>query len=240
MKLPALNTNSKNAEVNAVCGRISDAYHQKLDADALLAPLFNEIDPLIQGMTAAIKRIKAESDLAARDKLRNKAHHALFFVLQGFRMSDLDGTMEAAAMLMTILDNYGLAITEENYDEKSADLDSLLLDLKSPQALAAIAIINECAALVASLQTKQNSFKAARLAFQQERGKEQQKRSATIMKFQLVKLINEKLIPVLGGALVSNPATYGEFGAIVAQIIATNNETVKQRRSPQAEPVANE
>lgn len=236
MKILSLAVSSRVSEVSAISGRISDGYHKDLEGDVVLDPIFNEIDPVNQSTIAAIKRIKAESKLQQLDELRDTAHHALFHFVLGLSLCDMETIRNAASLLMTILHKYGLSVTRENYDEKSSDLDSMLLELKKPNILAAIALIDNCALLIASLQSKQDTFKAERLAFQHERANESQQMNATSLKSTLLKLINKKLIPVLNGLQVSNAAKYGDFAATVAKIISTNNETVKQRRTQLAEP----
>ncbi|WP_163712100.1 DUF6261 family protein [Mangrovibacterium lignilyticum] len=236
MRIPKLVINSRNTEVNAVTGRISDEYHQKLEGDLTLGPLFVEIDSGNQKLTVAIERMKAESDLEVMDAKRDSAHHSLYYFVYGLSLSSTAATRSAATQILAVLNHYGLAVTEENYDMESSKLDSLLLDLASPELAAAIAVLTGSAALIADLQTAQDAFKAARLAYQEECAAEGLKSNATHIKRDVVKLINDKLITVLNGLVVTAPDTYTAFATVVVEIIATNNEVVKKRKIQQPEP----
>jgi len=237
MKIPKLLTTSRNSEVNAVAGRISSAYHtSSLEGDAILNPIFAEIDPLNQELTAAVKRMKAESELEAKDELRDQAHHALYHFVFGSTFSLTATIKSAAEQLFTVLEHYGMGITNDNYDMETSELDSLLLDLASPKLAPSIAALEGCSALIASLQIAQDDFKAARLTYQEERAQEGQQLNATKLKRDLASLLNDKLIAVLNGLLISAAATYSDFAATVSEIIETNNETVKKRKKEKPEP----
>ena len=235
MKVLKLLSKSRNSEVNAATGRICDAYHgSSVEGDATLAPIFDEIDPKNLELTEAVKRMKAESDLEAKDEVRDNNHHAFYFFVYGATFSKDITVKSAAISLFTIPEYYGLGITEENYDTESSLMDSLLADLAKPEYETSISALPSCADLIADLQTSQDAFKAARLVFQQEQAQEGQLVNATAVKRQVVNIVNTSLITVLNGLLISSPATYAKFGATVAQIINENNEVVKKRKNLQA------
>lgn len=237
MKLLKLIAKSRNTEVNAVAGRISSAFHESsLEGDAILTPILVEIDAKNQELTIAVNRMKAESDLEAKDEVRDNSHHALYHFVFGSTFSATASTKDAANQLFTVLEHYGIGIVNDNYDTESSELDSLLLDLASPKLSAAIAALDGCGTLIADLQEAQDAFKAARLTFQEERAQEGQQLNATKLKQEVVALLNNKLIAVLNGLLISAEATYGEFAAVVNQIVETNNETVKKRKKEKPEP----
>jgi len=237
MKIPKLLSTSRNTETNAVVGRISSAFHESsLSSDTILTAIFTEIDPKNDQLTWAIKRMKAESELEAKDEIRDQAHHALYHFVFGLTFSATETTKDAADKVYTVLEHYGLSITRDSYDVETSELDSLLVDLAAAKLKTAVDSLEGCAALVANLQTAQDDFKATRLAFQEEQASEGQQNNATAIKREVTTLVNEKLIPVLKGLVISIPDTYSEFGAAVVQIITTNNETVK-KRSPKDKDV---
>lgn len=234
MELQNLLSRSKNTEVNAVTERISTNFHQNLGNDPNLSPLFAAIDAKNLTLTLSVKRMKTESDLEEKDNLRDAAHHALYYFISGLTFSKNAAVKNAASNLFAILSRYGLAITENSYDVESSELDSLLLELTVPDLQPSVDTLDSCAGLLADLQSAQDAFKAARLAFQREQAAESQQNNASSLKQEVLALVNKKLIPVLKGLLVTHPADYTEFGTTVAQIIATNNETVKLRKTTKA------
>ncbi|MFV0378823.1 MAG: DUF6261 family protein [Mangrovibacterium sp.] len=234
MKLRNLSANSKNSEVNAVTGRISDNYHQTLAGEAILSPVIAEIDTKNSELTIAVKRMKAESDLEEKDEIRDTAHHALYHFVYGLSFSKNVPVKNSASKLFVVLEHYGLSIIEENYDTETSELDSLLIDLAAPNLKSAIAALDTCDELIADLQLAQDDFKTSRLSFQKEQAGQKQKSNATVLKREVLALVNSKLLRVLNGLLISNPAVYTDFGATVAKIINTNNETIKQRKNDKA------
>ncbi len=230
-KLPKLLTSSRNAEVNAVAGRISSAFHESsLEGNLILTPVFGEIDPLVSQLTEAIDRMLAESKLEQKDEVRDQKHHSLYYFVYGLTFSATEAIQTAAQQLFAVLEHYGLAITDDNYDTETSEIRSLLVDLAAPKLAASIAALDGCATLIADLQNAQDDFEAARLAYQKERGQEKQLTNATELKRELLKVVNAKLIAVLNGLLVSDPASYGDFASTVQEVIEVNNETVKKRR----------
>ena len=228
-----LMSKSRNSEINATTGRISEAFHSGgLAEDPALVNIFNEIDPTNQQLTQAIKTMKAESDLELKDEQRDVDHHALYHLVYGATFS-LDNAVQAAAQkVFNILKHYGLSVTDENYDTETSYLDSLLTDLGKADLAEAVSSLESCAGRMAILQESQNIFKASRLVFQQEQAKEGTLKNATKIKMEVAGLVNDKLVTFLRGALISSPAVYSEFAATVNQIIRENNEVVKKRRTP--------
>ncbi|WP_163708945.1 DUF6261 family protein [Mangrovibacterium lignilyticum] len=230
MRVLKLSNKCRNSEANATTGRISKAYHEgTLATNVALAAIFGEIDPKNQELTSAIKRQKAESDLEVKDEQRDADHHALYHLLYGATFNP-DAVVKAAALqVFSVLEYYGLSVTDENYDTETSYLNSLLEDLGKADLQVSIAAIVGCSDLIDALQASQDTFDAAKLAFQQEQAQEGQLQSATAIKRALIPLLNNKLVTFLNGMLVADEATYGEYAATVNQIIEATNETVKKR-----------
>ena len=225
-----LKHNCRNSEVNATTGRISGAYHQSsLTENTALAAIFDEIDPKNQQLTEAIKRMKAESKLEVTDEVRDTDHHALYHLVEGATYSTLPEVKAAAVKVFQILQNYGLSVTDESYDTETSYLDSLLKDLGAESLQTDIAAIPSCAERIAILQDSQNAFNAARLEFQLEQSREGKQENATMLKKQLLALVNEKMLVSLEGKLMDDPATFSDFADAVNQIITDTNEIVKKR-----------
>jgi len=230
MKVEKLTTNSRNSEVNATTGLISNAFQDSsLTGNAELISIFGEIDPQNQQLTLAIKRMKAESDLEIKDEVRDTDHHALYHLVEGATYNTDPAVNIAAAQVFNVLEHHGLSVTDENYDTETSYLNAVLEDLAKPNLQDAIARVTGCADRIAILQTSQDAFVTARLAFKKERAMEGKNESATKIRKQLVLLINNELVEFLNGMLVRNSATFGDFAATVNQIIAENNSIVKKR-----------
>ncbi len=133
-------------------------------------------------------------------------------------------------MLMKLFDNYGLVILGESYATESSLIGSLLLDLAKPKYASAIAALSGCADLIAQLQTAQNDFEQARIAYETEKAKEGMVNNATLVKKDVLTILNDKILVYLRAMEQVNAEMFGVFVNTCAQIIDENNEQVKKRQ----------
>lgn len=231
-------TNSRTTEVSAVSDRIIGAYKRtSLSSDAHLSGLMTGMESDQAMFTAAIKRMKAESDLEEQDELRDEAVRALYYLVQGL-LYHPDGAIKANAQkVFDVLDHYGLSIASESYATESSLVASMLADLASPDLQEPIAALSGCAGCIANVQAAENRFDITRIAFEEEKAQEGTLDSATVIKVRVVNRINQQLAVYLTAMEQVIPETYSPFAGTVAEIIADNNETVK-RRKKKTEPAA--
>jgi hypothetical protein len=159
-------------------------------------------------------------------------------LVQGFSHHPTQNIKEAAQLLMNLFDNYGLAMVGESYSTESSLVSSLLLDLAKPKFQEAIALLSGCAELIAELQLAQTDFEQARITYEAEKAQEGMVDNATIVKKEVLAILNDKIVVYLRAMGQVNPATFGVFTSICAQIIDDNNEQVKKRKKkPEPEAV---
>jgi hypothetical protein len=226
---------SRVTEVNDVATRMLGAFQISGLTDAYLVSTFAALDAGNTTLTLAIKRSKAESDLEEKDEVRDNQVRALYYLLNGFLYHPTKEIRDAAQLLMGLFNNYGLAMVGESYATESSLIGSLLLDLAKPKYAGAIAALSGCADLIAQLQTAEDDFEQARITYETEKAKEGMVNNATIVKKEVLTILNDKIVVYLRAMEQVDPATYGVFVATVAQIIADTNEQVKKR---QQKPVA--
>ncbi len=144
---------------------------------------------------------------------------------------------EAAQQLMEVFSKYGLVITGESYATESSLITSMLLDFAKPEYADAIATLSGCADLIAQLQIAQTDFEQARIAYETEKAKEGMVENATLVKKEVLTILNDKIVVYLRGMEQAIPETFGVFVGTVAEIIAENNEQVKKRQQkPEDKP----
>ena len=223
-------TKSRTTEVNDAAARISGAFKTSAISDAYLVTTFTALDASNLKLSQAIKRSKAESDLEEKDEVRDNSWRALYYLLNGFLYHPVKEIKDAARLLMDIFDNYGLVITGESYATESSLISSLLLDYEKPKYQQAIAALSGCADLIAALQAAEDDFEQARIAYETEKAKEGMVENATIVKKEVLVLLNDKIVVYLRAMEQVNPAIFGVFAGTCAQIIADNNEQVKKRQ----------
>jgi hypothetical protein len=229
---------SRVTEVNDVATRMSGAFKNSGLTDAYLVSTFASLDAGNTKLTLAIKRSKAESDLEEKDEVRDDKVRSFYYLVQGFSHHPTQNIKEAANLLMNLFDNYGLAMVGESYSTESSLVNSLLLDLAKPKFQESIALLSGCAELIAELQVAQNNFEQARITYEAEKAKEGMVDNATIVKKEVLTILNDKIVVYLRAMEQVDPVTYGVFTSTCAQIIADNNEQVKKRgKKPEEQAV---
>jgi hypothetical protein len=229
--------NSRVTEVNDVATRMSGAFQNAGLTDPYLVSTFTALDAGNTKLTLAIKRSKAESELEEKDEIRDDKVRSFYYLIQGFSHHPTKSIKDAALLLLGLFDNYGLAMVGESYASESSLVSSLLLDLAKPKFQDAIALLSGCAELIAELQTAQTDFEQARIAYEAEKALEGMQDNATVVKKEVLGIINDKIVVYLRAMEQVDPATYGAFTSTCAQMIADNNEQVKKRnKKPEPAP----
>ena len=229
-------TNSRVTEVDAATRRIVSAFEKNgLDSDPHLAGIFSELKPFSASLGAAIRQSKAESNLDVNDVDRDDEVRGLHYLILGYLHNPNPVIREAAEKVAKVFDKYGVGIATESYATQSSLVNSLLDDLAKPDLQEPIAAMPGCAERIASLKAAQNKFEAARVDYETEKANEATRETATSVKKQLLKIINDKLVIYLRAMVQVDEATYGKFGGIVGEIIDENNETVRRRKNAESE-----
>ena len=225
-----LMSNCRNTEVNDVATRVSGAFAGSGVTDPYLTTTFAGLDAANLALSQVIKRSKAESELEVKDKVRDDKVRAVNYLINGFLYHPTKKIKEAAQTLMEVFGKYGLALIGQSYSTESSLINSLLLDFAKPDYADAIAILSGCADLIAQLQTAQTDFETVRIAYESEKAKEGMVENATLVKKEVLTIINDKIVVYLRAMEQVNPAAYGVFAATAAQIITDTNEQVKKRK----------
>jgi len=237
MSIQILISNSRNTEVDGTTTQILQGYDATtLSTDPNMELIVGEIRPVSALMNAAIRRLKEKSEALAFDENRDQKVDALYYLLLSFSHHPDVAIRTAALSLLELFNNYGLTMKDESLTSESSLINSLLADLATPAALANVALLPQCDTYVAALQTAQADFEANRLSYEAAQAEEGTLENATMLKRQVVSLINKKLVPYLNVMEQINEATYGPYARTVAEIIATNNEIVRRRRTTDEEP----
>lgn len=228
---------SRVSEVDATSMRIIGAYkNTSLRTDVHLAVMFTALEPLSVSLSASINRLKAESNLEEKDEERDEPLRSLFYLVAGF-LHHPDAAIRAAAeKVNAVIERYGMGITKESYAIESSLITSMLTDLSSPEMQEAIALLSGCAEIIAALQSAQTAFETARIAYEEEKAQESTEQTASEIKVEVLKLVNEKIVIYLRAMEVVDVETFGTFARTVAEIIADNNEVVRKRLN-KTEPV---
>ncbi len=232
-----LNSKSRVTEVDAACMRIIGAYQNtNLSTDVHLAAMFSALEPLSENLSASINRITADSKLEEKDEERDEPLRSLFYLVAGFLHHPDSDIRAAAEKVNAVIERYGMGIARESYAVESSLISSMLKDMANSKLQDAIALLSGCAEIIAALQVAQTAFETARIAYEEEKADDSTELSASEIKVEVLKLVNEKIVVYLRAMEVVDVENYGAFARTVAEIIADNNQVVRKRLN-KPEPV---
>ena len=230
--ISTLLTGSKVTEIDGISTQIIQGYDgTTLNTDPNMVVIFDELKPLSQLFTAAIRRMKEKSEAETLDEAREEKIDGWYYLLLAFSHHPTPRIRNAALALLDIFNNYGMEIKSESYTAESSLLNSMLADYSASEAQANVDIIPQGDVYLGALQEAQTNFENNRLSFEEAQAEEGTLENASALKKQVVDVINKKLVSYLNVMAGINDATYGLYARTVAQIIAANNEVVRKRRS---------
>jgi len=231
MKIEKILHRSYNGEVATVAeGILKTSDKNDWSSDNYLSGVLQRLITEQNKLSLAIKQDKATSALEYADENRDKPVSGLYNLVMGYRYHPDESISTAANTIHLVIDKYGLSnITEANYAQESALIESLLKDFEADNAKTAIALLPGVAELIATIRTAQDNFTSSFLTYTEEKANNNGKQSATKIKAAVLKLINNELVIYLRAMSIAAPDTYGNFAAATAQIIADNNDKVRRR-----------
>jgi hypothetical protein len=221
---------SRVTEVNDVATRMSGAFETSGLTDPFLTATFTALGTTNLELSKAIRRSKAESDLEAKDEVRDQAVRSFYYLINGFTHHPSATISDAARLLLNVFNNYGLSLTGESYATESSLISSMLLEFQKPEYTPAIAALSGCSELLQALTIAQSGFEQARIAYETEKAQEGMVANATEIKKQVVEIVNGKIVVYLIAMEHSVGAAFDVFVATCGEIIAANNEQVRRRQ----------
>jgi len=238
-ELSKLNQNSRTTEADTVSNRMLAEFDKsQLSSDAYLTGVMASLRPVSERLTKSINRIKTESTLEVKDEARDGLVRAVNYLVLGFLHHPDEAVKTAAGKVDAVFGRYGLDITNESYARESSLIESLLIDFANPDLQAAIEVLPGLNQLIGNLRGAQTAFEQAKAAYEEEKAQEDSQDSATVIKKEVISLINNKLVVYLRAMAQVDEAKYGVFAGKVEQIIDEINSVVKRRSKKPETPAA--
>ena len=206
-------------ELDTVVANIIRQYEAeaKLGEDAFLKATMADIKVLSGKLTEAIKRNPVYVNLTEADTIRDNAIRDLGTLIDGYAAIPpvpYRDKKEAAYTLKSYFCKYGKRIADEPFAIESSLIESLLIDFSVAEAKPAIAALPGVAELLAILRSAQDDFNAASDR-QTGAAAADKPPSATMLRKDLLRDVNEKLIPYLNTMMVVKPDVFEPFARIV-------------------------
>lgn len=210
---------------------------ETLQNDPTLMLSITNVNTTTEEMTEAINRRKTKSPLEDADARRDDDYRSLYYSVKGYTYNSDTAVRSAAELINDIYDQYGLNVTKEGYSQETAHIEALLMHLRTTEALAAIALLPGVTQGVANLTQSQAAFTTTYVSYESDKAEQDNYDSASVLKKELLDVINRQLIPYLQVMNTMNPDVYGEYTAQVAQIINDTNMIVRKRNNKSNDPV---
>ncbi len=235
-----ISMSSRNGEVSALLNLILMVF-AKLDwsFDLYLTPMIVKLGAINTAFVEALNRLKVYSQMAEKDNERDLAIRSLFKLVEGYMHIPVADLKQAANKVYDVLEQYGLSLQHEDYNVESAGIESLLIDLNKPAILTDIAKLQGVSESIAVLNTVQKEFDNLGLQQAESEGAKKNLTSASKLKKEVVRELNDNLVGYMNTMAKVNPATYDVPAKTIAELIDKNNELIK-RRSKIGEINANE
>ena len=226
-----ISTSSRNGDTSALLTLILKAFAENnWSADTYLTPIIEKISAIDTALIVALRRLRIYSQMAEKDKVRNTAVRALFKLVEGYVHIPIAEMKEAALVVNSILEQYGLSIQHEDYAEESADIESLLNDLAKTDIVASIARLQGVSEIITALNAAQKDFEDVSLKQAELESVKKDLASASQLKKASIVEINANLVDYMNTMAKVKPATYEAIAKTIAELIDRNNELVKRRR----------
>jgi len=230
MAMPKLIQRSNIAEVNDTIKMITVIYEKSdLSSDPYLPTMFNRLKVQSQQLLSAIIQRKAKSSLEEMDHLRDQIVRSISHLLNGYLYHPDKDVQSAAQTVVAVFDTFGIAMISKSFSIESALIVSMLKQFSETTIAESITHLPGLSQLIEDLTTSQSEFEIARISYASEKAAQSEKESATAIKKEIIKTVNDTIVTYLRAMAQVDEPRFGEFASIIGQIIADNNSAVKKR-----------
>ncbi|WP_282014331.1 DUF6261 family protein [Marinifilum flexuosum] len=227
-----VSTSSRNGDVSALLTLIVGAFAKNdWTADTYLSTVLATVSEYDTSLTESLKRLQVFSQMAEKDHERDIAILSLFKLVEGYTHIPVAEVKEAAVVVYNVLNHYGLNIRNDDYAGESAEIRSVLNDLGKTDIAAAITKLQGVSDLVTVLTTTQKDFETVALQQAEGEGAKQDLASASKIKKAAIKELNDNLVGYMNTMAKAKPDTYKATAQTISELIDSNNEKVKRRRT---------
>lgn len=222
--------NTRVSEVNWVTQQIVDEY-QKGDysSDAYLSPAMEKVIGQNGRLRVAIMRDALESELAELDDVADNEVTLLHGLTKGYTCHPDENKARAAYQLFKMVDKYGLEVKEKGYNEEYPLLRSMIAESKTDVYKACFEALPACQERFNLLEAAVNNFSSKQNAFNLEKDERKEKESASVIKKQLLDLLNNEVMPYLDVMQKVKTDLYGGLTQFAANRISESNAAVRNR-----------
>ncbi len=220
------------SDLNFVLGNIIKVIKRSnLSSDTYLVLVTDKIIYLYDSFTDVINKGSQRSELNVMDFRRDNTLRAFYYVVKGLTFSENEAERNAANIVFSVLDRYGLEIISQSYKDQTVSMDALIKDLQSVEIAA---IINGDLAHVAryfdAMVAVAEEWKITvsdNIAKQTEQQKET---SASKLLPEIRNKVNRELLAYIEVMAIANKDMYGELYEELSTIVGDINRVISNRK----------
>lgn len=220
------------AETSSLAVNASKIITKHAIEDVYLNQLGSELDDAGNEMENAIatsRKKQLTEQLAAADDKRDNGFNAIKLFTEGYIKWDIEAYTPYAIKVWDVIKRHGIALDKESYEEQSALMESLFIDLEKPELTEAITVLKQ-EELVAYTKQSHADFAALyQQSLELEAGKEIVTSATKLKKGTLAKL--KSVAEYLNVIVNAKPDIYGAIQAEMAELVNNVNQKIRNRKS---------
>jgi hypothetical protein len=167
------------------------------------------------------------AELVDADSERDALISSLKLFLRAHMKWKRENLSKNASILYKIIKKHGLAMADENYEEESTLLDSLLAELAKPKNVQFLEEL-KLSELIADLNAAEDYFKKLYLEAIKIEATKEAYISATILKKELL-VLQKKMVNYLNAMQQANPEKFAAVSKKIAELVKIMNRKIRNR-----------
>ncbi len=236
MVLEKINSYTKVDQMHGLVGQVIKLVGEhEIEGDANFDTIISEISEKYDFMKSIRESFKPKSSQEIKDSFRDAKYRAFYKIIETALINPEPGVAEAAAPLFEILKPYGLGVVRKTFMEESANLNTIIGILNTPEYRAKMAVIQGGELSFTQLVSAQSHFEQADRTWKTDKSETRGKDSATDVRDVLYSVMNDRLITYLELMMVINPSMYTGLANGVNEFVISNNTVVESRRKESEE-----
>ena len=227
-RIQGIKSSIRVSELTSLCAALGRSYESKEITRKIVNDAMKQINDYRVLLVNSSTQEKSSVSLSSADKVRDSEISALNKILIGCENMKNAEIKESAKALRSVLSRYLKdKITSKTNEEGSGMVMSLLNDFSSAKMQEYIAKLPGVADSIDAIREAQENYIKARDS--KSDVKLNKSVSASSVKADVIKVVNETLVPVLNVALIENDESLVDFARSVSNEIASANAKVSAR-----------
>jgi len=225
-----INYRSNVEEISAVANQILEVFEKfDLSIDGYLNEVLGIIRENTDKMFESLNEEVVKSSLSPLDAIRDKSARVIFLETKAKLLWPDDNIVEAAQVVMDMLNKYGMEVINLSYSDESRCIDEMLTDFEDEKVKDAYGKLHGFSTLIEQLKKDQKVFNTAFEEYNARKNEKKNLLSASKIAALIREQINKELTTYLEVMNKIKPDIYNKCFESIKSIILENNKIVKIR-----------